>query len=211
MNYKQFKSTSSREDASKNDNIHFFSTHFAPLISFTFYKAGFSPNQVTSLVLLVGVSSSLFLFYSMPILAYAMWRLHIIIDMADGNLARAKQIFSDYAVGFDRSNHIIINTTILLTPLYLSGNLLLANCLIIAFYLYYFFSRNFYEGKSSVSEFSLQKNMLRNVFGLEGYITTQCFLVYFEYFEFIEMACIFYSISFFGLFLLKLFIETQKK
>ena len=79
----------------------------------------------------------------MPILAYAMWRLHIIIDMADGNLARAKQIFSDYAVGFDRSNHIIINTTILLTPLYLSGNLLLANCLIIAFYLYYFFQEIF--------------------------------------------------------------------
>ena len=53
--------------------------------------------------------------------------------------------------------------------------------------------------------------MLRNVFGLEGYITTQCFLVYFEYFEFIEMACIFYSISFFWPFLTKIVYRNTKK
>ena len=205
MNYEEFKTAALRKDAIKNDNVHYFSKFLAPLISYIFFKLKFSPNQATLLFLIIGILSSVFLYKLLPILSYIMWRFHIIIDMADGNLARSRQMFSKHAIGFDRSNHIIINTTILLIPLYINNNnFLLANCLLVAFYLYYFFSRNFSDDKSKVNEFSLQKNMIKNIFGLEGYILTHCLLVYFEYFKYIEAACFFYTISFFTLFLIKL-------
>ena len=159
MKYKIFKYASSRIDQDGNDNVHYFSKYFAPMFAYFFYKIKFSPNSVTFIFLVTGFLSALLLYWSFPIYAYLAWRLHIILDMADGSLARATKIFSSNAIGFDRSNHIIINTSILLAPLHFNGNIEIANGLIVSFYLYYFFSRNFISDKSTAINFSIKKNI----------------------------------------------------
>jgi len=186
MKYKIFKYASSRIDQDGNDNVHYFSKYFAPMFAYFFYKIKFSPNSVTFIFLVTGFLSALLLYWSFPIYAYLAWRLHIILDMADGSLARATKIFSSNAIGFDRSNHIIINTSILLAPLHFNGNIEIANGLIVSFYLYYFFSRNFISDKSTAINFSIKKNIIKNILGLEGYIAAQCLVIFFELYDFIN-------------------------
>ncbi|HUG45799.1 MAG TPA: CDP-alcohol phosphatidyltransferase family protein, partial [Sphingomicrobium sp.] len=175
--YANFCQKSAREDVSANDTAHFFSRHFAQPVAYVCYKAGLTPNAVTFLFLIVGIGSAVSLHLGLPILCYVLWRLHIILDMADGSLARAKERFSKSAMGFDRSNHIIINTTILMASLNHGGNLYVTNALLIAFYLYYFFSRNYHTGKQHTQQFSLVSVLVKNLAGLEGYILAQCLLI----------------------------------
>ena len=91
-----------------------FLSHFSERVAFMFWRVGASPNFVTWVFLFVGCSCAAFVWTGHPVLAFLMWRFHIILDMADGTLARATQQFSRAADGFDRSNHIIINTAVLI-------------------------------------------------------------------------------------------------
>ena len=68
-----------------------------------------------------------FLYLHMPILAYVFWRLHIILDMADGAPARATGNFSPLATGFDRCNHIVVNTTVISAVAFQYGSVVSAN------------------------------------------------------------------------------------
>lgn len=189
---------------SANDAAHFFSTRFAQQTAYLCYRAGLTPNAVTFLFLLVGLGSAVSLHLGLPILCYVLWRLHIILDMADGSLARATQRFSKAAMGFDRSNHIIINTTVLMASLNHGGNFLVTNALIVAFYLTYFFSRNYYSGKQQTQRFPLFAVIAKNAIGLEGYILVQCLLVGFGAFEFVVWADLAYAVFFALLFSIKL-------
>ena len=108
MNYRDFVVNAMRKDAVANDMTHYFSHHFSAKVAFIFYKIGVSPNFVTWVFLLVGCASAICIWLGYPVLAFILWRVHIIIDMADGTLARATKIFSKSADGFDRTNHIII-------------------------------------------------------------------------------------------------------
>ena len=139
MNFSSFKAASIRKDAPANDKAHFFSRYFSVQTAYLCYRLGMSPNHVTALFLIVGIAAGAAFYFNMALLGYALWRLHLILDMADGNLARAREQFSPNAVGYDRSNHIVINTTVLLAPLCSSGSILLANALVAAFFLHYFF------------------------------------------------------------------------
>ena len=65
-----------------------------------------------------GWCSAILLALGNPLLSYLMWRIHIIVDMADGTIARATKTFSKSADGFDRSNHIVINTSWLIFSAY---------------------------------------------------------------------------------------------
>lgn len=210
MQYSAFRNAATRTDASANDRIHFFSRFFSTYFAFVFYRLGFSPNQVTSLFLVVGCFSGASLYCGYGLLAYICWRLHIILDMADGALARATKTYSKHATGFDRSNHIVINTTVLIAPLALSGSLLLVNALIAAFFLYYFFGRNFEKGEGVVHDYSLQANLAKDVIGLEGYVLVQAMLMLFGKTEFGPIVAGVYSATFLSLFLLKLILRLRK-
>lgn len=143
-----------------------------------FFKMGASPNFVTWVFLLVGCSCPAFVWTGHPVLAFLMWRFHIIIDMADGTLARATQNFSRAADGFDRSNHIIINTSVLIATTHLVDNDFVLSVILISFYLTYFFSRNYYLGKRQTYSFNLVKNIAKDLVGLEGYLFFTCALQY---------------------------------
>ena len=178
MNFSSFKAASIRKDATENDKAHFFSRHFSVQAAYICYRLGMSPNQVTALFLIMGIAAGIAFYFNMALLGYALWRLHLVLDMADGNLARAREQFSSNAVGYDRSNHIAINTTVLLGPLCSSGSILLANALIATFFLHYFFFRNFDVGaKTGAQDMSLIKSVIRHAVGLEGYIAVCAFLI----------------------------------
>ena len=194
-----------------NDITHFFSRHFSASFAYVFYRFNATPNMVTFFFLLVGICTSIAFSQSMPVLAYIFWRLHIIMDMADGSLARATQTFSKSAVGFDRSNHIIINTCLLLVTSQHIENHLVVGFLIISFYLYYFFTRNYITGKQSTRNFSIVEILIKNALGLEGYVLTTGLIAFLELPELQVYAALVYSLSFLTLYFLKLkvFIKSE--
>ena len=170
MNYIKFIENASRKDAPANDMAHYFSHHFSERVAFMFFKVGASPNFVTWVFLFLGCSCAAFVWTGHPVLAFLMWRFHIIIDMADGTLARATQKFSSAADGFDRSNHIIINTAVLIASTQAFENDFIVLCLLVSFYLMYLFSRNYYTSKMQTYNFSLFKNFIKDAVGIEGYL-----------------------------------------
>ena len=210
MTYNAFKSAAIRADSSSNDNVHFFSKHLSTPVAYFCYKLGLTPNQITLLFGVVGCLSGVLLYLKMPILAYLFWRLHIVLDMADGSVARATENFSTNAKGFDRSNHIIINTTILLAPLSGGGPLFVGNALIVAFYLYYFFSRNYELEQGSVRHFKVSANIVKNLVGLEGYVLATGAAIWFDAYFLIVPIAAFYTFTFVALFLLKIHIRISE-
>lgn len=202
--YADFRERSTRADVSANDAAHFFSSNFAQPVAYVCYKLGMTPNAVTFLFLIVGFSSALSLYLGWPLLCYVLWRLHIILDMADGSLARATKRFSTAAMGFDRSNHVIINTTILMASLNHGGNIYLTNAMIVAFYLSYFFSRNYYTGKQHTQNFSFVGILARSFLSIEGYILAQCLILVFGALKYVIWADLAYTAFFTLLFIFKL-------
>ena len=169
MRYREFISASQRADKLSNDKTHFFSSLASNQIAYFLYKLNLTPNMATFLFLFLGVSSGLSLIFDAYMASYLLWRLHIIVDMADGIIARATSRFSKSAMGFDRSNHIIINL------LFLSGasasvNHYIQYFLICSFLLTYMFSRNYFTEKQGTMSFTYKKIVLKNVIGLEGFV-----------------------------------------
>ena len=209
MNYEDFQLGSARVDSAANDNGHYFSHHFASSFAFFFYKLGVSPNFVTWCFFALGCTSAILLWHNYPILAFLAWRLHIIVDMADGTLARATKTFSKSADGFDRSCHIVINTSVLFACTQLIHNDLVLLAILISFYLSYFFSRNYYLGKAKTHEFSLGKNILKDFLGFEGYIFFSCVILYYGATEMQIFLGLLYCGLFFSIYLVKLRLYFQ--
>ena len=211
MNYSDFIANSKRNDATANDMTHYFSHYFCTRVAFLFYKIGVTPNFVTWVFLLVGCASAISFWFEKPVLAFVLWRLHIIIDMADGTLARATKRFSKSADGFDRSNHIIINTSVLMATMHAVDNSLILLSIIITFYLSYFFSRNYYLGKRQTYSMNLLKNIAKDLVGLEGYLFFTCALQYVgASSEQVLLSCL-YSFFFITLYFVKLSIFLKDK
>ena len=118
MNYLTFKSKSTRNDVNKNNKLHFLSSIVSVRIAYILYRLGLSANSVTFIFGFLGLCSSWLYFYNFPLLGYLFWRLHIIFDMADGNIARATKNFNIYAKVVDKMTHILINI-MLVTSLFL--------------------------------------------------------------------------------------------
>lgn len=179
MKYKEFQDRSRRPDATQNDMGHFFSSQISTPTAFILHKMGMFPNLITWLFLACGVLSALALSGGNFLASYLLWRLHIVLDMADGTVARATEKFSRSATGFDRSNHIVINILMIFT-----GHQFLADgggsyslaALMIAFFLSYFFSRNYLAEKSYTKNLPISGVIIRNLMGLEGYVLAICVL-----------------------------------
>jgi len=213
VQYSVFKNKCQRSDAMANNNSHYFSHHLSIQSAYVLYKVGMSPNFITFLFLIFGVGSALSLNYDYSILTFILWRLHIVIDMADGNVARATQNFSKSAVGFDRSNHIIINTMFILLSARNVDDMFAIIFLIVSFNLYYQFSRNYYSSKQNSQNFSLTKNIVKDFIGLEGYIFITCSLNFLNWYDLQQFVIYIYILTFSLLYLLKLknFIENNRQ
>lgn len=174
MNYSTFKAQAERSDKEANNRTHFFSSLFSLPVAYAAFRGRMSPNFVTFLFLVAGVASSVSLYLGAPLIGYLFWRLHLILDMADGDLARATRNFSKSAMGFDRTNHIIINTLFIFAACDSVDPSILIAPLVITFYMSYFFSRNYYSGKQATRSFSTLKNILKSAFGFEGFVLVSC-------------------------------------
>jgi len=209
LNYQVFRSSALRDDADANEVTHFFSSHFSVPCAYLCYRLGLSPNKVTAMFLVFGILSGMALYFQAAIIAYILWRIHIIMDMADGNLARATKKFSSSATGFDRSNHIAINTTVLLGPITATGNVLLANVLVVTFFLNYLFYRNYIKEKVQTKSLSISASILRHALGIEGYILVMTGLLLFNMDKYVAFAALIYAFLFISLFLIKLYRHNR--
>lgn len=101
-----------RKNAEANNKLHWFASKFSIYFSYFFLKLRFSADQVTIIFFVVGLLGSfLYSFDSLilSVLGYAMFRLHIIIDMSDGDVARFNKSYSIRGAYWDAVIHSIVN------------------------------------------------------------------------------------------------------
>lgn len=120
LKYSDYKNRCVRIDNKRNNRLHFFSSNISVKVSYFLYRIGFTPDFTTLLFGVFGIFSSIMFFYNYPIIAYSLWRIHIILDMADGNIARATKKFNPYAKISDKLTHIIVNLMVF-SSLFLSS------------------------------------------------------------------------------------------
>tara|TARA_B100001057_G_scaffold498757_1_gene606921 strand:- start:62 stop:712 length:651 start_codon:yes stop_codon:yes gene_type:complete len=206
VNFSEFKSASNRSDSLVNTKQHFFSSLFSNYVAFFLYKIGFSPNSVTLLFCITGLSSAFAFSIQSLLLGYLLWRLHIILDMADGDIARATKKYSSSADGFDKVNHILINLAVIFSISYLSKvNLFQIYFLCASFLISYLFDRLYLkEKRKSVRNLSLTKILIRNIAGFEGFLVSFILITVFQFHDILPFLFIVYSLSFLAMFFFKL-------
>ena len=100
-----------RHNDESNKKLHFFGSLFSIYFSWIFINCRLSPNAVTGLFFLTGLCGVVFFLYSdlvFVIIAYSLWRLHIIFDICDGEVARFTKKFSLNGAYWDYMIHSIL-------------------------------------------------------------------------------------------------------
>ena len=101
-----------RKNAEANNKLHWFSSKFSIYFSYFFLKLRLSADQVTIMFFSVGLLGSILYSFDsliMSVTGYALFRLHIIVDMSDGDVARFNQSFSIRGAYWDAVIHSILN------------------------------------------------------------------------------------------------------
>ena len=91
ISLEEVKIKSARNNAESNNRLHFFSSKLSIYFSWVFINMGMTANQVTALFFSVGlVGSFMFLSFELTyiLIGYVAWRLHVLIDICDGDVAR---------------------------------------------------------------------------------------------------------------------------
>lgn len=112
ISLEEVKKRTQRSNAIINNRIHWFSSQFSTYFSYCFLRLGFSADKVTVIFFLTGLTGALFSLtggLKGSIITYLCWRLHIIIDMSDGDVARFNQSFSHRGKYWDSMVHTILN------------------------------------------------------------------------------------------------------
>ena len=94
-----------------NRRLHFFGANFSIYFSWIFINLGLNANKVTFIFFITGALGSVLFAVndiSFSILAYALWRLHIIFDICDGEVARFDQKFSINGAYWDYMIHSVL-------------------------------------------------------------------------------------------------------
>lgn len=106
-----------RRDKASNDMNHWFSHIIAECLAKLLIRAKISADFTLALFFLSGLSSIIVFLNASEIIhyifAYALWRLQIILDMADGHVARYFNTISPKGQYWDRLAHMIINPILL--------------------------------------------------------------------------------------------------
>lgn len=109
---KEVKSKTKREDQESNDSLHWFSSKFSSYFSWIFINLKLTADQVTIIFFVLGTLGAMSLLYNTyasVFISYLLYRLHIIVDMADGDVARYNNKFSIRGVYWDSMAHSVIN------------------------------------------------------------------------------------------------------
>jgi len=97
FSFSEVKSRSRKPDGEGFYRLYFFASKFSPYLSWVFVNSGVSANQVTGLFFVVGaLSVCSFLSYdaTSAFVGVLLWRLHIVLDISDGEVARFTNKFS---------------------------------------------------------------------------------------------------------------------
>ena len=100
-----------RNNNDSNKRLHFFASHFSIYFSWLFLNLRLSANAVTGIFFITGLCGAVLFSYSDPvfvIIAYSLWRLHIIFDICDGEVARFTQKFSINGAYWDYMIHSVL-------------------------------------------------------------------------------------------------------
>jgi len=100
-----------RNNNDSNKRLHFFASHFSIYFSWIFLNFRLSADAVTGIFFITGLCGALLFSYSDPvfvIIAYSLWRLHIIFDICDGEVARFTQKFSINGAYWDYMIHSVL-------------------------------------------------------------------------------------------------------
>ena len=107
----EVKLKAQRQNDESNKKLHFIGALFSIYFSWIFINCRLSPNSVTGIFFLTGLCSVILFSYSdllFIVIAYILWRLHIIFDICDGEVARYTKKFSINGAYWDYMIHAIL-------------------------------------------------------------------------------------------------------
>ena len=110
--FKEVVNRCKRRNNEAMEKLFWFSSKISIHFSYLLIRLGVSADQATILFFLVGLTGSVMYIFESPLLTflgYVFWRLHVIIDMSDGDLARFNQSFSIRGAYWDAVIHSILN------------------------------------------------------------------------------------------------------
>ena len=108
---KEILKSSRRSDHEDNVWVHPFSGRMASWFTWAFVNLGLSANQVTFLSFVSGVIAAGVLLSDNVVAAFtafALFRLHVVLDASDGEVARYRNQTSQMGVYWDQSMHMIV-------------------------------------------------------------------------------------------------------
>ena len=110
--FKEVYNKSKRHNNLANNKLHWFSSKFSIYLSYFLIRIGVSADQATILFFLIGLAGSLLYISVLPFLTflgYILWRLHVLVDMCDGDVARFNKSFSIRGAYWDAVIHSVLN------------------------------------------------------------------------------------------------------
>ena len=109
--FKVFKEKTKRDNQKQFEITWYFASKFSKYFSYLFYRIGLSANQITILFFMVGLVGALVIFlntHTFLILSYFLFRLHLIFDLSDGDIARYYKTYSIKGAYMDYMIHSIL-------------------------------------------------------------------------------------------------------
>lgn len=198
ISFSEFRITNLRKDQVNNNINHFLSRHFVNPVGYFFYRLGFTPNQVTYVFIVIGLLSAAAFYFHYVTLGYFLWRAHIIVDMADGAVARATKVMSDYGVILDKVGHHIINPLIWISILHSLNALETHGMLCILFYAaanaQWTTKHLVKRGEKHFNGMNYLRRIVANIMGMEGFILGALLIIKFPIIQ-VDMFLMFYIIT----------------
>lgn len=114
---KEIIERSKRHNHDENAWVHPFSTRISSWFTWIFVNLGSSANQVTLLCAFTGVASALILLidaFPFVIISFILFRLHILLDVVDGEVARYRNQISRFGSYWDQLMHVGVYPLILM-------------------------------------------------------------------------------------------------
>ena len=111
IKFNEVRKQTLKDNQKEFESTYYFSHRFSNFFTYFFINASITPNQITGIFFIVGLVSC-FLFFSQEVLiiisAFFLWRLHIILDLCDGEVARYSKNFSFNGAYWDYMIHSIL-------------------------------------------------------------------------------------------------------
>ena len=176
MDFKDFKELTKRDNQKSFQATWYFASLFSKYVSFVLFKLNFSANAATILFFFIGLLGLPLIICNDPLtisLSYLFFRLHIIVDLSDGDLARLNKSYSFKGKFLDYVNHVIIYPSyiICITIItfwnlndlsFIYYGIILSFLMSLKLSLKHIYSRAIFESNITIEEFKSEKKVLNS-------------------------------------------------